>query len=231
MSLRTRLKADVAHAEHQIADDKHAITTWDKQLAALSVPSPRAGVDYYAAEGVNLQALKAKGVTFICRYLGEPASKVLDAAEANAITKAGMDIVTVWETEAERVLEDYGAGEADARDAKAQLHAAGAPDTSVAYFAVDFEAEPSQYLRILGYFQGAQKVLGADRVGVYGGYGIVHELLTNNHVRFGWQTLAWSKGLWSPHAQLRQIEIETYLAGVHCDLDRSATASFGQWRR
>lgn len=241
MSLASILKRDIAgreaRAKHDTgaakAKDESLIHRWEGELlhpVEHTVPHPRAGIDYAYGEP-RLVELRAAGVSFIGRYLGGPESKIITATEAERISKGGISIVTVWETDAERVLSDHAGGKADARMARDQLEAAGAPRNAVAYFAIDFEAGGDEYLRILGYMQGAQEVLGFERVGVYGGYSIVHELLTNNHVRYGWQTLAWSAGRWSPHAQLRQIEIETEMAGIRCDLDRSAAVDFGQWRR
>lgn len=239
MGLVAKLKAAIAGKEHQIQEDLHQIQALERELVPRAkkpaqlhvnhaVPIPRAGVDYAYGEP-DLRQLRSKGITFICRYLGAPESKCLTREEALRISAAGMDLVTVFETGAQRALEDHPAGRQDAAAAQRQLEQIGAPH-AVVYFAVDFELEPDQYLRVQGYIQGCQEILGRARVGVYGGFSIVHELFVNNIIDYGWQTYAWSQGRWSPHAQLRQIENETPpLAGVDCDLDRSAAPNFGQW--
>lgn len=229
MSLRTILKRDIAHRRQQITADEQLINRWKHQLNTLSTPLPRSGIDY-AYGAPDLGRLKAAGYTFVCRYLGGGPEKDLTHGEAMRLSHAGFDIVTVFEGNAERALEGSPAGDVDALAAQKQLSEIGAPHAPV-YFACDWEVQPEQMPNIRAYFKQQIKELGRDRVGVYGGYGVVHELMSLDNIKYGWQTLAWSDGRWTPHAQLRQTAIEQHEFGIVCDLDRALAADFGQWRR
>lgn len=230
MNLRTLLKRDIQHRKLQISADKALIEHWKRELATQhSIPLPRQGIDY-AFGTPDLGRLKAAGYTFVCRYLGGDPVKDLTKDEAEHLSHAGFDIVVVYEAGAEDALLQAGGGGIDAVKAQQQLNAIGAPHAPV-YFAVDFEPKPEQLPAIRNYFHGATHQLGRDRVGAYGGYSVIHELMSLDNIKYGWQTLAWSDGRWSPHAQLRQTAIEQREFGIVCDLDRALAADFGQWRR
>jgi hypothetical protein len=233
MNLRTLLKRDIRHRKLQIKADKTLIEHWKHHLDSLasqrSIPLPRSGIDY-AYGTPDLGRLKAAGNTFVCRYLGGDPSKDLTTAEADTLSHAGLDIVVVFEAAANDALAGKSKGERDAVLAQRQLAEIGAPHAPV-YFAVDLEAQPAQMPAIRAYFNGAYHQIGRDRVGVYGGYSVVHELMSLDNIKYGWQTLAWSDGRWTPHAQLRQTAIEQHEFGIVCDLDRALAADFGQWRR
>lgn len=229
VNLRTLLKRDIAHRKSVIVESERLIDRWKHQLDALSTPLPRNGIDY-AYGTPDLGRLRAEGVTFVCRYLGGDESKDLTRGEADRLEGAGMSIVTVFESTAEAALRGPGAAEVNARIAQEQLSHLKAPH-AVVYFACDWEVKPDQMGNVRSYFATLMLHLGRDRVGVYGGYPVVHELMSLDNVKYGWQTYAWSDGRWSPHAQLRQYQNGVKLAGVECDLDRAVAADFGQWRR
>ena len=227
MNLRTLLKRDIAHRKGLIASSEHLINRWKHQLDALSTPVPRNGIDY-AYGTPDLGRLRAEGVTFVCRYLGGDSDKDLSRPEIERLERAGMSIVAVFEGAAERALSRLG--RVDAVAAQKQLADLGASHAPV-YFACDWEVKPDQMPDVRSYFEGLTHELGRDRVGVYGGYPVVHELMSLDNIKYGWQTYAWSDGRWSPHAQLRQYQNGVKLAGVEYDLDRAVAADFGQWRR
>jgi hypothetical protein len=230
MGLRELLKRDVQHGRKEIADNKHAITVWDRQLQALSVPLPRKGIDY-AYGTPDLGRLKAAGFNFICRYLGGDPDKDLTKDEAAHLSTAGFDIITVFESTANAALAGEGQGITDGKNAREQLEEIGGDArTAVVYFATDFEVSAGQIPVIRSYFRGVIRQLGAARVGIYGGYEAVHELMSLDNIRYGWQTYAWSGGRWSPHAQLRQIRNDLSGYGIGYDEDRALTADFGQFR-
>ncbi len=185
------------------------------------------GVDYAWGTPVVSQLQKA-GVKFVCRYLSHDASKNLKANELRALCAAGIAVVVVWESTANRALGGFTAGKGDAESARAELRALGIGNVAV-YFAVDFDATPAQQQAIDRYLQGAASVLGHSRVGVYGGYHVVKRCLDNGTATYGWQTYAWSGGLWDPRAHIQQYSNGHKLAGVSCDYDRAAHASFGQF--
>jgi hypothetical protein len=227
---KRKLEKDIAGRRHLIKSSENLIGHWERELHnPLSTPLPAQGVDY-AYGTPDLGRLKATGATFIGRYLGGNPDKDLTTDEALRLSHAGFNLITVFESAADRALLSHPAGEEDAVAAQLQLGRIGNPHAPV-YFAVDFEATPEQIPNIRGYFNGAVAQLGRDRVGVYGSYTVVHELMSLDNIKYGWQTLAWSHGQWSPHAQVRQTMIEQPVAGVTCDIDRALAADFGQWRR
>lgn len=227
---RKKLEKDIAGRRHLITTSEQLIGRWERELHnPLSTPLPAQGVDY-AYGTPDLGRLKAAGVTFICRYLGGEQGKDLTAEEALRLSHAGFNLVAVYESTAERALLSEPAGEQDAVKAQLQLGRIGNPHAPV-FFACDWDVQASQLPHVRGYFNGCIKQLGRDRVGIYGGYPVVHELMSLDNLKYGWQTYAWSQGQWSPHAQLRQIQNGVKLAGIECDLDRAVASDFGQWRR
>jgi hypothetical protein len=187
------------------------------------------GLDY-AFSKPSVTALADLGVTFVCRYLSRSPSKNLVAAEARALSNAGIWIVVVWETTAKRALDGHAAGAADAQYALAQAQACGMPAGRPIYFAVDWDASSGQQAAINAYLDGAASVLGRDRVGVYSGYGPVSRTLTSGHAKWAWQTYAWSGGKWAAGAQLQQYSNGHTVDGADCDYDRATTSDYGQWR-
>lgn len=193
----------------------------------------RFGIDYAWYNALDPAALRRAGVTFACRYyetLND--SKRLGAAEAKALSAAGIDLVTVWETTADRVESGAPAGAADAAGAIAEARAAGQPAHSCIYAAVDEDTTVGPHIQ--GYFGEFTKALHAAgyRSGVYGSYIIVEECLTQGLCDLGWQTYAWSGGRVSSHAQLYQYSNSHKVAGLggECDYDKSLADDFGQWR-
>ncbi|MFC5184361.1 glycoside hydrolase domain-containing protein [Actinomadura harenae] len=188
------------------------------------------GVDYaWGRPGPN--ALKAAGAKFAARYVSHDATgKNLTHNEAAQLSAAGIALVVVWESTASRALDGHAAGVADATAADQQARACGMPKDRPIYFAVDFDATPGQQAAINAYLDGAASVIGRDRVGVYGGYYVVKRAFDGGHVRWGWQTYAWSGGQWDKRAQLQQYSNDHVVGGVGLDYDRGVVADFGQWK-
>lgn len=191
------------------------------------------GLDYATpvAGSATLRAFKKAGVTFVCRYistLGNP--KNLTAGEVTAIHAAGLGLVVVFETTANRALGGYQAGNHDAISAIDQVNNLGLRGIPV-YFAVDFDASGSSLTAVTQYFQGAVKALGHDRVGIYGGLRPVTHILDHNICKWAWQTYAWSGGRWDPRGHIQQYQNGQRLAGVTVDYNRSIKPDFGQWPR
>lgn len=191
--------------------------------------APPEGIDY-AFGRPSITALKAAGITFVCRYLSHSPAKNLDSAEARELSDAGIWIVVVWETTAQRALDGYAGGALDALEARRQAEACGMPDGRPIYFAVDWDAQPGQQAAINGYLDGAASVLGRGRIGIYGGFEPVSRALAGGHATWAWQTYAWSGGRWDARAQLQQYSNDHTLGGVGCDYDRAVKDDFGQWR-
>lgn len=150
------------------------------------------GIDVAGDVTEQLPQLKAAGISFVFRYLAtftHIKGKILTLAEAQAISRAGLKIGTVWEngepTTAEYFTTDQG--KADARAAVALARAIGQPALTPIYFAVDcdlsFDAISS---RLFNYFVGIKSTSGIDEMGFPGDYhvgvygsGFVCEKMTN----------------------------------------------------
>lgn len=180
----------------------------------------------------DVEHLHNAGVTFVCRYLShDTTGKNLTAAEAVRLTVAGIRIVVVWETRAQRALDGHAAGVQDAKDAAAQAKACGMPPGRPIYFAVDFDASQGQQAAINAYLDGAASVIGKNRVGIYGGYWPVKRALDGGHATWAWQTYAWSgtPTMWDKRAQIQQYLNDQMVGGVDCDYNRTTKTDFGQW--
>jgi hypothetical protein len=188
------------------------------------------GVDYsWGRPGAA--ALKRAGVKFACRYLShDTTGKNLTLAEARQLSAAGIWIVVVWQTTADRALSGRAGGVADARSARGQAEACGMPDGRPIYFAVDFDASAGQQGTINAYLDGAASVLGRDRVGLYAGYHVIKRSFDAKKITWGWQTYAWSGGRWDGRAHIQQYSNDRRINGAAVDYDRAVKDDYGQWR-
>jgi hypothetical protein len=207
----------------------------------------RRGVDY-SWDRPDPALLAAAGYTFVVRYISDDQrvnsgrQKNLDAAEAQALSLAGLDLVVVWEgIAADRApLAGYPQGILDARTAAARAATVDAPATCPIYFAVDWNVTVADLPAIGEYFRGLAAILGTDRVGCYGGYRVVNHLFDGGLIRFGWQTYAWSTFAdtaadapylhWDGRAQLRQVLNNQRLGAAAVDFNEAHADQFGQWR-
>jgi hypothetical protein len=193
-----------------------------------AINGPGYGVDYAWARP-SPASLKADGYAFAVRYLSyDTTGKNLTGAEASALIHAGLDVVANWEWGAQDVLQGYATGVKQAQTAESQALTAGMPAGRPIYFSIDFDAQPSQQAAIDAYFDGVASVLGRNRTGAYGGYGVIKRLFDNGKIAWGWQTYAWSYGSWDSRAHLRQIQNAIGPNG-EMDKDQAMTADFGQW--
>lgn len=190
----------------------------------------RFGLDW-AYGDMTVAALRAVGADFIGRYVSTPGNpKNLTAGEAREMSEAGIDILLVFETTADRALAGRAAGSEDARSAKRQALAVGMPEHRPIFFAVDFDAAPRQQAPIDEYFRGVAAALGLAGTGAYGGYRVIERLFDARLIRWGWQTYAWSGGRWDARAHVRQFSNGHTVGGVECDYDHGLGTDFGQWR-
>lgn len=186
------------------------------------------GLDYSWARPGGA-TIKAAGYQFVVRYIPYPGNggKGLEHAELNDLRKHGIDIAMVYESYANRALQGFSAGVADAKQSIAQLNRLGFPKIPV-YFAVDFDAAEHQQDEIDAYLKGAASVIGADRVGVYAGYWVIKRCYENKTAKYLWQTYAWSGGNVHPKIHLYQYLNGQNLNGA-VDYNRAYQANFGQW--
>jgi hypothetical protein len=191
-----------------------------------AVTGPGLGVDYSFARPTPA-SIVAGGYGFVARYLSNESGKNLSLSEADALIAAGLDVLVVWEDGANNSLDGFNQGVTDATTAESQATADGQPAGRPIYFAIDFDAQPSQQAAIEEYFAGVASVIGLARTGAYGGYGPISRLFNDGKITWGWQTYAWSGGEWDARAQLRQID--NGIAGGSEDEDQSMVDDFGQW--
>lgn len=188
------------------------------------------GVDY-SNPLTPPRVLLAHGARFACRYASEPGNpKNLTADEARALTAAGIDIVSVFETTAQRALQGFTAGADDFRSAVNQHQPCGLPDHAPIYFTVDFDMQGSQETAVADYFHGIDSVAGNRPVGAYGGLRAVTFLQGNGLTEFTWQTYAWSGGQWAPTTHLRQVHNGIMWDGWAVDLNEAWAPDYGGWR-
>jgi hypothetical protein len=187
------------------------------------------GVDY-AAQRPSVAGLVAAKKKFACRYGGAgSAGKQLDNAEADALRAAGIAIVANVEGAADGMKGGFTVGATWARNADAHFRACGMPPDRPIYLSVDWNAGSADWRVVDDALRGAASVIGAARVGVYGGYDTVAHCAAAGTARWFWQTYAWSSGRWHPRAHIQQYKNGVALAGGDVDLDRGMTADFGQW--
>jgi hypothetical protein len=188
------------------------------------------GVDYAWARP-TVASLVAAGKKFACRYGGPgSAGKQLDPAEAVALAAHGLSIVANAEGTADGLAGGWAVGEAWARDAEEHFARCGMPAGRPIYLSVDFDATDSQLKGpVADALLGAGHVLGAGRVGVYGGYKTIVWARANGLASWFWQTYAWSAGRWAPGNHIEQYDNGVSLGGGNIDLNRALKADYGQW--
>lgn len=179
--------------------------------------------------------IRAAGYEFAGRYLVPPVGslkwKALTKAEIMAVTGAGLRLLTVWETTADRVRGGMAAGAEDGARAVKLAEEYGIPDGAAIYFAVDYDARAGDYGTIEGYLKGARAQLGGKwRVGVYGSFGVIEEMAKRNAADCFWQCVAWSGGKKSEHRHVYQAKFGQRVADVAVDINECGDmAKAGIW--
>jgi len=193
------------------------------------------GVDYSATAHANwprfANALKNAGKHFAGRYaVGDksPGGRGITAAEYQAFTDAGIEVFLYWQTTTNWMLGGFEAGANGARNAQANLLAAGMPKDMPVYFACDFDAAEWQQPIIDECLRGAASVLGADRVGLYAGYHVLKRAKENGSAKWFCQTSAWSGGMLMEGVHLYQYAYNQYVDGTNCDWVRAYQDNYGQ---
>lgn len=166
--------------------------------------------------------LWAAGYSFAGRYLVPSGWKALTKAEAEIITGAGLRLLTVWETVAERPKGGAAAGAADGAAARRCAEAIGMPARGIIYFAVDFGAAQSDMPAIEAYLRAARANTGPYEIGVYGPYDVIEYMAERQVCKAYWQCVGWSGGRHSKHRDVYQAEWEQLVAGVMVDINECA---------
>src|SRR5215467_5092246 len=123
-------------------------------------------------------ALAKAGRAFVCRYYANFGKKRLTHSEAQALSQAGLQIVTVWEdgSPTKATYFSYAKGVDDGTSAYHDGVSLGQPSGSAIYFAVDFDPTPSDISGVIAdYFRGVADGFKAIadgnpqyQIGVYG---------------------------------------------------------------
>lgn len=199
------------------------------------------GLDYVS--GPSVTAMKAAGVAFVCRYVGyfsgyninaitTPQGKVLTPGEARTNSQGGIATVSNYEWYANRATDGTTAeirsvnGAWDAHTANTIHLGCGGPADRPIYFSVDEDVDGAQ---VADYFRGVASTIGLSRTGAYGSYRVLKYLFDNHLISWGWQTYAWSGGVWEPRAHIQQYANSQTLGGHSVDFNRSMMPDFGQW--
>lgn len=138
-----------------------------------------AGIDCALDCTVQAPAIAAAGKTFVVRYFRNGASSFprLKASEAQALSAAGLKVVSIWESASDKPSHfSRTTGLDEGSSAYTQALAAGQPAGTPIYFAVDFDCNDNQLASgIHDYFQAIASIFdqmghgaSAYKVGVYG---------------------------------------------------------------
>ncbi|ULL18178.1 DUF1906 domain-containing protein [Paenibacillus sp. H1-7] len=173
-------------------------------------------------------AFKRDGYVFAARYLVPSSWKALSRSEVEIISNAGLQIVSVFETTANRALGGRAAGLSDGATAMALAAQMGQPAGSAIYFAVDFDATPTQMATIIEYIKGASSATPNYYTGVYGSYSVVEAVYAAGACSRFWQTYSWSGGRQSDIANIYQYRNDITVNGIPVDLNESYGAE-GWW--
>lgn len=178
-------------------------------------------------------AFASGGFSFSARYLVPSGWKALTKLEAELINQAGIDIVSVFETTADRALGGRAAGLADGATAVQVAKKVGQPIGSCIYFAVDFEAKSSQMATVIEYIRAASESTPEYATGVYGSHAVIEAVYAAGACSRFWQTRAWSYGKVSNRANIYQYDcgpqgLGLTMNGIGVDLNESF-GSEGAW--
>jgi hypothetical protein len=180
----------------------------------------------YCASPLNEQTVRmlaGEGYRFAARYLvpARYAWKRLAREEAEAISAAGLHILSVFETAAHRAAGGAAAGQADGAAAYREAESIGQPAGSAIYFAVDCQARPEEFDEIEAYLRAAAAQIPGYETGVYGSYAVIEGMADRGACKHYWQTYAWSRGRKSARANIYQYRSQVQSAGITVDLNES----------
>lgn len=194
------------------------------------------GVDSSSAcTSSSIACLQSSGIAFVGRYYSRTThieGKKLTASEAQLISAAGLQLVTVYE-DGPTSYSYFSAsrGSDDAAGALAQAAAIGQPSGSAIYFTVDYDAADDEIANnITAYFQAIAAALGEYRVGVYGSGAVCTAITNAGLATYAW--LAQSTG-WSGYSAFTTWSIKQGAEGSVCGLNSdtdTARGDFGAFR-
>jgi hypothetical protein len=152
----------------------------------------------------KIAAIQGLNAQYVGRYYRLPTSKwaPLTAAEARALSTAGLQIVALWESASDTIHHfSHATGVYEGTTAYRQAMLAGQPARTPIYFAVDFDCPSSGIAGgVNDYFRGVADgfaAIGAGQpaydIGVYGSGNACAWLLSHSRVTYTWmaQSTGW----------------------------------------
>jgi hypothetical protein len=197
---------------------------------------------------INLDTFHAQKKSFLGRYLSLDPQSHPQLDDHESPRYKGIDVFAIWEKTKYRAIElgthdaEWTAGRRDAHHAVAQLKIAKAPPGCVIYFTADFT--PKRKLLTLdlklidAYFDGVLSVIkNPDRLGAYGTFDSLTNLLDSGRIKDAWQMVFGKKGdEIDDRVRMYQYDIWPSTAGWGVagsgalDLDCAVHEDFGQFR-
>jgi len=191
------------------------------------------GVDYSGGGPLTAAQCRSAGISFVGRYVSNTntawnIAKTIRKSEVDDFLAGNIGIVIFFESTPSDALGGYAQGAANARLADAQVTERGIAGCPI-YFAVDFDAVPSQYDTVRAYLDGAASVVGLARTGAYGSHRVITMLFDGGRIRYGCAAVAWG-GTLDSRAHLYQHAGGT-VDGVSVDWQRtvSSDTDYGQF--
>jgi peptidoglycan hydrolase-like protein with peptidoglycan-binding domain len=202
--------------------------SWGRASDGMGFPVGIHGVDYSWADP-DPGMMATRGVNLAGRYLWDkqhPGSKGITLAEYDALIVANITPFFIYEEDGKELAGGFDAGVRVAKLAEAELahlHLSGLP----VYFNVDYDAPASAMPAILDALRGVASVIGLERTGLYAGLRPITAAFDAGVIAYGFQTYAWSGGVWDARAQLQQWANGQWSGSV--DFTRSMVRDFGQY--
>lgn len=171
--------------------------------------------------GAVIAAFRSDGYEAVARYLVPSSWKAITKSEADTISEAGLQIISVFETTANRALVGRAAGLVDGASAIQVANDIGQPKGSTIYFAVDFDATAAQMPAVIEYIRGASEATPGYNTGVYGSAAVIKAIQESGTCSRYWQTYAWSYGEKVEGIHIYQYKDDITIHGINVDLDES----------
>ena len=191
------------------------------------------GLDIAGDSRGLISRTRAAKIDFVGRYYSYSPLKNLSLTEAQALSAAGIAIVSVWEAQGDR-LDNFtqAQGRKDAAMALSLAEKCMQPSGSPIYFAVDLDVSPDDISNfIVPYFVGVRAVAPTGPVGVYGSGLVLQSLKIQGLVTHLWLggAMGWrgSHGYAGAHI-VQGVPGDPYGWGANIDPD-TAQGDYGGW--
>ena len=151
----------------------------------------------YGSDDIDPAKIKALGYKFVVRYIDGPGLswKDIDALERDAIYRAGLGLLLVFETSATRALLGGAAGSVDGKKAAADTYALGIPAVAPILIAVDTDVTSATKAAVRSYVAAFAQAAKPYPVGVYGDYDTIEAVKDLSVLNWQANAAGWS-GVW-----------------------------------